>query len=61
MKTWDDVLVEVCEMYELTVSTIKQNAAEPETEYTKINEKNLRAILTCCTNIMADINKKIRK
>jgi hypothetical protein len=59
--TWDDALVEVCEMYELTVSIIRQNAAEPETEYTKMNEENLKAILVCCNNIIADINEKIRK
>ena len=61
MITWNDVLIEVCQMYELLTELIKWNAAEPETEFTRMNEKNLKATMIFCTNIIADINEKIAK
>lgn len=61
MITWNDVLIEACEMYELLTEMIKCNAAEPETVFTRMNEKNLKATMVCCMNIIADINDKIAK
>jgi hypothetical protein len=48
-------------MYELLTELIKWNAAEPETEFTRMNEENLKATMVCCMNIIADINDKIAK
>ena len=61
MATWNDILIEVCEMYELLTELIKWNASEPETDFTRMNEANLKATMVCCMNIIADINDKIAK
>lgn len=59
--TWNDVLVELCEMYELLTELIKSNASEPETDFTRMNEENLKAMMLHCQNMIADINDKIAK
>lgn len=58
MSTWKDILLEACAMYELTTELIQENSKQPETDFKKLNETNLKAILVFCNNIIADINEK---